>query len=47
MEDLINESISFIVSNLHDIVRLPIDMICLSNKLIAMLAYRVPLYQVD
>jgi hypothetical protein len=30
MQELVNECISYVVSNLHDVVRLPIDMNCLN-----------------
>ena len=34
MQELVNECISYVVSNLHDVVRLPIDMSCLNDSLI-------------
>ena len=34
MQQLVNECISYVVSNLHDVVRLPIDMSCLNDVLI-------------
>ena len=30
MQELVNECISYVISNLHDVVRLPIDMNCLN-----------------
>ena len=33
MQVLVNECISYVVSNLHDVVRLPIDMSCLNEGL--------------
>jgi hypothetical protein len=30
MQELVNECVSYVVSNLHDVVRLPIDMNCLN-----------------
>lgn len=29
--DLVKECIAYIISNLHDVVRLPIDMTCLND----------------
>ena len=34
MQDLVEECISYVVSNLHDVVRLPIDMSCLNDNLL-------------
>ena len=34
MENLVKECISYIVCNLQDVVRLPIDMNCLSENLL-------------
>lgn len=34
IQELVQESISYVISNLHDIVRLPIDMNCLSDSLV-------------
>jgi len=34
MQELVNECISYVVSNLHDIVRLPIDMSCINESLL-------------
>ena len=38
MKELVNECISYVISNLHDVVRLPIDMNCLNEKLIKKIA---------
>lgn len=38
ISELVQECISYVISNLHDIVRLPIDMKCLSDNLVAMIA---------
>lgn len=38
MEELVKECISYVISNLHDVVRLPIDMNCLSDKIIKQIA---------
>jgi hypothetical protein len=32
--DLVRECIAYIISNLHDVVRLPIDMSCLNDKVL-------------
>lgn len=38
IKDLIKECIAYVISNLHDIVRLPIDMSCLNDKIIYQIA---------
>lgn len=43
MHDLVKECISYVVLNLNDVVRLPIDMNCINQKLIWMIAQRTPL----
>jgi len=43
MFDLVEECISFLVSNLHDVVRLPIDMNCLNDRLVVQIAEKVPI----
>ena len=47
MEDLILECVSFVVSNLQDVVRLPIDMACLNPTLVYRIAEKVPLENLD
>lgn len=42
MDGLINECISYILCNLADVVRLPIDMDCISDGLAERLARRTP-----
>jgi len=43
MKDLVQECISYVVSNLHDVVRLPIDMNCLNSDLIKQIAEKTPM----
>jgi hypothetical protein len=43
MEQLVKECISFVVSNIHDVVRLPINMTCINDQLIARIADRMPM----
>lgn len=43
MQELVEECISYVVSNLHDVVRLPIDMNCLNENLISQIAEQVPI----
>lgn len=43
MRELVEECISYVVLNLGDVVRLPIDMSCLSPKLIWLIAQQTPL----
>lgn len=47
MDDLVHECISYVVSNLHDIVRLPIDMTCLNENLINQISSKVPISILD
>mmetsp|Transcript_12367 Transcript_12367/g.19224 ORF Transcript_12367/g.19224 Transcript_12367/m.19224 type:complete len:216 (+) Transcript_12367:679-1326(+) len=47
MQDLVNECISYVVTNLHDIVRLPIDMSCLNETLLQQIAVKVPIDRLD
>jgi hypothetical protein len=47
MEDLVQECISFVVCNLGDIVRLPIDMTCLNQGLIDRIALKTPLMHLN
>ena len=42
MDQLVNECISYVVNNLCDVVRLPIDMSCLSNNLLWLIAMKTP-----
>ena len=43
MKELVLECISYVISNLHDIVRLPIDMNCLNDKIIESIAENTPM----
>jgi hypothetical protein len=47
MQELVNECISYVVSNLHDVVRLPIDMSCLNIDLIKQISLKVPMGKLD
>jgi hypothetical protein len=47
MQELVNECISYVVSNLHDVVRLPIDMGCLNKELIMQISLKVPMAKLD
>ena len=47
MELLVRECISYVVSNLHDVVRLPIDMNCLNSNLIAIIAQFTPMHKLN
>jgi hypothetical protein len=44
---LVDECIDFVVRNLHDVVRLPIDMNCLSNNLIKRISDSVTIERLD
>lgn len=43
MQDLVKECVSYVVLNLNDVVRLPIDMNCINHKLIQIIAEKTPL----
>ena len=43
MKELVEECISYVVANLHDVVRLPIDMCCLNVDLIRRISMKVPM----
>jgi len=47
MDHLVSECISYVVSNLHDVVRLPIDMSCLNENLITQISAKVPMGILD
>lgn len=47
MEALVEECVCYIVSNLHDVVRLPIDMSCLSDQHLMKISERLPLKRLD
>ena len=47
MQELVNECISYIVSNMHDVVRLPIDMSCLNQELIKQISLKTPIRKLD
>ena len=47
MPKLIDQCIDFFVLNIHDVVRLPIDMNCLSNDVLNKVASKVPVEQLD
>jgi aryl-phospho-beta-D-glucosidase BglC (GH1 family) len=44
---LVDECIEFVVNNLHDVVRLPIDMNCLSNNLTKRISDSVTIEKLD
>jgi hypothetical protein len=44
---LVDECIDFVVKNLHDVVRLPIDMNCLSNNLTKRISDNVTIERLD
>ncbi len=41
------ECIDFVIENLHDVVRLPIDMNCLNQNLIKRIASQVTIEKLD
>jgi hypothetical protein len=43
MKELVQECISYVITNLHDVVRLPIDMSCLNEKVVKMIAEQTPM----
>jgi hypothetical protein len=47
MNNLVEECVSFVVDNLHDVVRLPIDMNCLNANLIKRIANKVTIDKLD
>lgn len=47
MKILVQECVLFIVKNLKDVVRLPIDMSCLNSTLISKIATEVQLEDLD
>ena len=47
MQELVNECISYIVSNMHDVVRLPIYMSCLNQELIKQISLKMPINKLD
>lgn len=47
MKELVQECICYVVSNLHDVVRLPIDMNCLNAGIIAQISEQVPLLKLN
>ena len=38
MKELVHECICYVVSNLHDVVRLPIDMNCLNHGILSQIS---------
>lgn len=47
MKGLVQECIDFVIENLHDVVRLPIDMNCLNQNLIKRIANQVTIERLD
>lgn len=47
MATLVSECIDFVVKNLHDVVRLPIDMNCLNSNLVKRIANQVTIEKLD
>lgn len=47
MRVLVQECIDFVIENLHDVVRLPIDMNCLNQNLIKRIASQVTIDKLD
>ncbi len=47
MKVLVQECIDFVIENLHDVVRLPIDMNCLNQNLIKRIANQVTIEKLD
>jgi hypothetical protein len=47
MKVLVQECIDFVIDNLHDVVRLPIDMNCLNQNLIKRVANQVTIERLD
>ena len=47
MKGLVQECIDFVIDNLHDVVRLPIDMNCLNQNLIKRIANQVTIERLD
>lgn len=47
MAPLVEESLHFVASNIHDIIGLPIDMNCLNSSLIKKLANKITIEDLD
>ena len=47
MAELVTECIEFVVKNLSDVVRLPIDMNCLNSNLIKRISQEVNIDKLD
>lgn len=47
MSQLVDECIEFVVTNMHDVVRLPIDMNCLNASLIKKVSQAVTIERLD
>lgn len=47
MKVLVQECIDFVIENIHDVVRLPIDMNCLNQNLIKRIAHQISLERLD
>lgn len=43
IQELVRECIAYVISNLHDVVRLPIDMNCLNDKVLYLIAEQLPI----
>lgn len=46
MDNLVKECISYIVCNMQDVVRLPIDMNCISENLLWQISIKTPFHQI-
>jgi hypothetical protein len=47
MKVLVQECIDFVINNMTDVVRLPIDMNCLNQNLIKRISNQVPIEKLD
>ena len=47
MQCLVHECISYVISNIHDVVRLPIDMSCLNDSLTKQISEKVPVERLN
>lgn len=47
INEIVKECIAYIISNLHDIVRLPINMDCIHENIIYLIAQQLPLEKLN
>ena len=47
MKVLVHECVEFVIENMHDVVRLPIDMNCLNQNLIKRIANQISIEKLD